>query len=590
MSAHRETRRLAAILAADVVGYSGMMEVDEAGTLARLKAARRAVVDPTIADFGGRIVKTTGDGLLCEFPSAVDAVGCAVAVQEAMAEREPDGDAGLRFRVGVNVGDIIVDGDDIMGDGVNVAARLEALAEPGGLCVSEAVNDHVRGKLEIALHDAGKTHLKNISRDVGIWRWSPEGSSTDQAPASQNPAAPDRPSLAVLPFTNMSGDPEQEYFADGMTEDVITLLSTVPDLFVIARNSTFAYKGRSPDVRRVATELGVRYVLEGSVRKAGNRIRVTAQFIDAETGAHIWADRFDRDLDDIFAVQDEVAQGIAGALQSRLLIAESAYMGRKPPEKLDAWGNVIRARILMYAYRRQDIDAADPFARRALAIQPDYAPAHAVLSQILAWRSYNGWADDWLEEARTAMEHAKQALVREGNNPAVLMDVAHAYAWIGLFLKAAPIAERAVELNPNAALSCAVCGYLLAVLGRGEEGIDLAQKSFLLSPKDPLEYMFHTYEGAAHLFAGDLKSGKRALEHALRQRPDLVFARIDLAAILAREGQTDAARRELARVIQSGSEAAIQKIFHPRTAGTRWRDLTDPIREIYDGPMPKQPA
>ena len=587
----REKRKLTAILAADVVGYSRLMEADEARTLKRFNAARNEIVDPAIAEYGGRIVKTTGDGMLCEFPSAVDAVQCAVDLQVAMAAREEevDKDARLRFRVGINLGDVIVEGDDIMGDGVNVAARLEALAEPGGVCLSDTVHEHIRGKLDLRLLDAGQTHLKNIARDIRIWRWSPADPTRDRAGITNRPSLPDKPSLAVLPFVNMSGDAEQEYFADGMTEDVITLLSTVPELFVIARNSTFAYKGQSPDVRKVAEELGVRYVLEGSVRKAGNRIRVTAQFIDALTGNHIWADRYDRDLEDIFAVQDEVAQGIAGALQSRLLIAEFDYMSRKPPEKLDAWGNVIRARIKMYAYRPQDIDESEPLARRALEIQFDYAPAHAILSQILAWRSYNGWTDDWLGAARESIEHAKLAIKMDANNPTVLMDTAFAYIWLGLFLKAAPIAERALELNANSALNCCIGGHTLAIVGRAEEGVKLTRKAFILSPKDPLEYMFHTYEGSAQYFAGDMKEARRASEHALRLRPDLIFARLILAVILSKEGQADAARQELIRIIQFGSEDAIRNIFRPRTSGTHWRDFTDPIREIYDGPLPEQP-
>ncbi|MEJ2122674.1 MAG: adenylate/guanylate cyclase domain-containing protein [Alphaproteobacteria bacterium] len=584
-------RRLAAIFAADVVGYSRLIRTDEEGTLAAFQALRSELVDPKIDAHRGRIVKTTGDGLLVEFASVVDAVRAAGELQKAIGERNANLPEAKRiiFRVGINLGDVVIDGDDIHGDGVNVAARLEALAEPGGICVSGTVHDQVRDRLDFAFEDMGEQQVKNIDRPVRVWRWSPATTADNRTDTTSVLDTHDNPSIAVLPFDNMSGDPEQEFFADGMTEDVITLLSTVPELFVIARNSTFAYKDQSPDVRKVAEELGVRYVLEGSVRKAGNRIRVTAQFIDALTGNHIWADRYDRELEDIFAVQDEVAEGIAGALQSRLLIAESDYMSRKPPETLDAWGNVVRARIKMFAYRPQDMDEAEPLARRALEIQSDYAPAHAVLGQILAWRSYNGWSDDWLGSAREAIKHAQTALEIDANNPAVLMDAAFSYIWLGLFWKAAPVAERAVELNPNSALCCSICGHALAVVGRAEEGVKLTAKAFVLSPKDPLEYMFHLYEGSAHYFAGDLKSSQRAVEHALRLKPDLMFGRLILAAILTREGEVDAARRELARVVQFGSEDAIRNIFRPRTSGTRWRDFTDPIREIYDGPLPEQP-
>jgi len=467
-------RRLAAIVSADVVGYSRLMGVDETGTLDALRSHRAELIDGKIAEHGGRIVKTMGDGLLLEFPSVVDATRCVVEIQKGMAERNDavDEDQRITFRIGVNLGDIIIEGDDILGDGVNIAARLQEISVPGGVTISRRVYEDVQDRLDAEFENVGEQTLKNISRPVQVWRWMPtqvRAPIVRAADESEMLTLPDKPSIAVLPFDNMSGDPEQEYFADGMTEEIITLLSTVPELFVIARNSTFAYKGQSPDVRRVANELGVRYVLEGSLRKSRNRIRVTAQFVDAGTGNHIWADHFDRDLEDVFAVQDEVAEGITGALQSRLLIAESEYMSRRPPEKLDAWGNMIRARLSMFAYRAQDIDKAEPFARKALTIQPDYAPAHAVLAQILAWRSYNGWTDDIVRAAIEAMAHVKLALESDANNPTVLTDVAFTYAWLGMFLKAAPMAERAVQLNPSSALSCAVCGHAIGIVGRSEE-------------------------------------------------------------------------------------------------------------------------
>ena len=447
-------------MAADVVGYSLLMGEDEAGTLNALRQLRTETLAPKVSDQRGKVVKSMGDGWLVEFASVADAVTCAIVVQEALA-----GNESIKLRIGVHLGDITHEDDDIYGDGVNIAARLQEIAEPGAIVISDIARRSIDGKLAAAFVDLGACTLKNIAEPVTAYGW---GMTSVSARAS-GLTLPDKPSIAVLPFDNMSGDPEQEYFADGMTEEIITLLSTVPELFVIARNSTFAYKGQSPDVRRVANELGVRYVLEGSLRKSRNRIRVTAQFVDAGTGNHIWADHFDRDLEDVFAVQDEVAEGITGALQSRLLIAESEYMSRRPPEKLDAWGNMIRARLSMFAYRAQDIDKAEPFARKALTIQPDYAPAHAVLAQILAWRSYNGWTDDIVRAAIEAMAHVKLALESDANNPTVLTDVAFTYAWLGMFLKAAPMAERAVQLNPSSALSCAVCGHAIGIVGRSEE-------------------------------------------------------------------------------------------------------------------------
>jgi adenylate cyclase len=573
-------RRLVAVLAADVVGYSRLMGEDEAGTLSALRQLRTETLAPKVSGHRGKVVKSMGDGWLVEFASVADAVTCALDLQEGLARSQS-----IKLRIGVHLGDITHEDDDIYGDGVNIASRLQEIAEPGAIIISDIVRRSIDGKLAAAFVDLGTHTLKNIIEPVTAYGW---GMTSISARASE-PILPGKPSIAVLPFDNMSADPEQDYFADGMTEEIITLLSTVPELFVIARNSTFAYKGQSVDVRRVAEELGVRYVLEGSIRKAGNRIRVTAQFIDAGTGNHIWADHFDRNLEDMFAVQDEVAEGITGVLQSRLLIAESEYMSRKPPEKLDAWGNMIRARLNMFAYRAQDIDKAEPFARQALAIQSDYATAHAVLAQILAWRSYNGWTDDVMESAKEAMEHVRRALESDANNPTVLTDVAFSLVWLGLFLKAAPMAERAVQLNPSSALTCAVCGHALGVMGRSEESLLLTRKSFLLSPKDPLEYIFHMYEGSAQFFAGNLDISKRAIEHALRLKPDLGFAHILLAGVLSREGQIDAAKSELARVENLVSEDAIKNLFRPRTTGTRWRDLTDPIREIYGGKLPKQP-
>jgi adenylate cyclase len=341
---HQVERKLAAILAADVAGYSRLMGQDEAGTLARLKEHRRELIDPKIADHKGRIVKTTGDGMLIEFPSVVEAVACAVAVQRGMAERNVSisEDQRIVFRVGINLGDIIVEDADIHGDGVNIAARLEAMAEPGGICVNRVVRDQVRDRLDIAFEDMGEQQVKNIARPVRAYRIM-----LDQTPRPSDPAAvalpmrtlalPDKPSVAVLPFTNMSSVPEQEYFADGIAEDVITALSRYPSLFVIARNSTFTYKGRAVEIRQIGRELGVRYVLEGSLRKAGNRIRVTAQLIEAETGNHVWAERYDRDLADIFAVQDEISQAVTIAIAPAIEDAERQRAMRKPPGSLDAW-------------------------------------------------------------------------------------------------------------------------------------------------------------------------------------------------------------------------------------------------------------
>ena len=384
----RVERRLAAILAVDVAGYSRLMGDDEEGTLARLKEVRRELADPKIKEHRGRIVKTTGDGLLLEFASVVDAVRCAVEVQREMADRNTDvpSDRRIEFRMGINVGDIIKDGRDIFGDGVNVAARLEALAEPGGICVSRVVRDQVRDKLTFSFEDMGQQRVKNIARPVRIHRVvvgkAADGSQIAAVALmpSSPLALPDKPSVAVLPFTNMSGDPEQEFVADGIAEDVITALSRYPSLFVIARNSCFTYKGHSVDVKQVGRELGVRYVLEGSMRKAGNRIRVTAQLIEAGTGNHVWAERYDRDLADIFAVQDEITHALTIALTPAIADAELRRAIRKPPESLDAWAAYQRGLWHLSKADPEEDTIAQNFLRQAIHLDPHFAPGYSALA------------------------------------------------------------------------------------------------------------------------------------------------------------------------------------------------------------------
>lgn len=372
----RAERRLTAILAADVAGYSRLMGSDEEGTLARLKAHRLALVDPKIGEYRGRIVKTTGDGLLAEFASVIDATRCAVEVQRGMGERNAEvaQDKRIEFRIGINVGDIIIDGNDIFGDGVNVAARLEGLAEPGGICVSGRVQEDVNGKLDIAFEDAGEQALKNIARPVRVYRVR-----TEKAAVKASSALPDKPSIAVLPFQNMSGDPEQEYFADGLAEDIITSLSKVPKLFVIARNSTFTYKGKAVDVRQVARELGVRYVLEGSVRRSGERLRITGQLIDAATGNHVWAERYDRPLRDVFDVQDEITKEIVLALSVELTDGERALLFSRSTRSLEAWLEAIRGFDHWVEGSPKGIREARLHFERAIAIDPDYTLALAFI-------------------------------------------------------------------------------------------------------------------------------------------------------------------------------------------------------------------
>jgi adenylate cyclase len=381
-----QTRRLAAILAADVAGYSRLMEADEEGTLNRLRAIRTDVVDPSIAQYRGRIVKTTGDGLLGEFASVVDALKCATEIQNAMVEGNAEiaVEKRIEFRIGIHQGDIVVKDGDIFGDGVNVAARLEGLAEPGGICVSARVQEDAAGKLDLTFEDLGEQSLKNITRPVRVYRVrpitterTPTVSSVEIAPTL---ALPDKPSIAVLPFANLSGDPEQEYFADGMVEEIITALSRIRWLFVIARNSSFTYKGQAVDVKQIGRELGVRYVLEGSVRKAGDRVRITAQLIDALGGTHLWADRFEGSLQDVFELQDNVASNVAGVMEPTLRQAEIEHARRKRPDSLDAYDLHLRALPFAFTAMPETAEKALPMLERAVAIEPEYGAAHAFIA------------------------------------------------------------------------------------------------------------------------------------------------------------------------------------------------------------------
>ena len=400
MSGERVDRRLAAVLAADVAGYSRLMGADEEGTLARLKAIRKALADPAIASHRGRIVKTTGDGMLVEFASAVDAVRCAVEVQRSMAEQNAavPQDQRIEFRVGIHVGDIIFDDNDIFGDGVNIAARLEGIAEAGGLCISDDAYRQIRGKVEIAFDDLGPQTLKNIAEPMRAWRVQLDGQSAGTArpgsPAGQSSplALPDKPSIAVLPFTNMSGDPEQDYFADGMVEDIITALSHFKALFVIARNSSFTYKGRAVDVKQVGRELGVRYVLEGSVRKSANRVRITGQLVDTATGAHLWADRFDGGLSDVFDLQDQVTESVVGAIAPALEKAEIERAKRNPTESLDAYSLYLRGLAKLYQFAsRQTNDEALRLFNSAIELDADFASAYGRAAFCYTFAKTNGW-------------------------------------------------------------------------------------------------------------------------------------------------------------------------------------------------------
>jgi adenylate cyclase len=515
----RVERRLAAILAADVAGYSRLMGEDEEGTLAALKAIRRELAEPKIAENRGRIVKTTGDGLLVEFPSVVDAVRCAVEVQREMALRNTAIPQARRieYRIGINLGDVIIDEHDIYGDGVNVAARLEALADPGGICVSRVVRDQVRDKLDFAFEDMGDQQVKNIARAIRVYRIPIADKLAAKAPLP----LPDKPSLAVLPFQNLSGDPEQEYFVDGVVEEIITAISRLPWLFVIARNSSFAYKGKSPDLRQVGRELGVRYVLEGSLRKAGNRVRITGQLIDTTTGAHIWADRFDGALDDIFELQDQVASSVVGAIEPKLRQSEIERATRKPTESLDAWDLYLRALALRYQYTEESMREAIALLERALAIDPSYAPAAALIGSCRLNQRSHGLGKISDLEIGEAVRLARRAIEAGKDDPDTLWMAAHTLLFFtGDRATAANVVDRALNLNPNSAHAWMVHG--LASLqdwpGRAIEAFEHALK---LSPLDPLGgRAFTAGLAAAHLNAGRYEQAVEWADRSLAAQPD----------------------------------------------------------------------
>ena len=506
MSEDRVERRLAAILAADVAGYSRLMGADEEGTLAALKALRRELIDPKVKEHRGRIVKTTGDGALVEFASVIDAVRCAVEVQREMTERNAGVDAGRRieFRIGINVGDIIIDEGDIFGDGVNVAARLEALAEPGGICVSRVVRDQVRDKLDFGFDDKGEQQVKNIARPVRVYRiraGQPPQPSAAAAPDKIAPTLPEKPSIAVLPFQNLSGDAEQEYFADGIVEDIITGLSRNRAFFVISRSTSFTYKGPAVDVGKVARELGVRYVLEGSVRRAGNRVRITAQLIEGASGRHLWADRYDRELADVFAVQDEIARTIAGEMAPGIIAAEMQQARRKDPSQLDAWDRTMRAHWHIRRFTREDLAEARHLLVEAIELDPANATAFGDLSFAHHFEAVFGWSEDVAAGYARAGEAARRALAIDDSD-------AHAHSALAIYElfqgrhdEARRRLRRAIDLDPNSPFARGYLGVSYGFAGDYEAALPVLDEAIRLSPRDQLLVIWHLCRGWAALLS-----------------------------------------------------------------------------------------
>jgi TolB-like protein/class 3 adenylate cyclase len=551
----RVERRLVALVAADVAGYSRLMGRDEERTLGDLKGARQTLVDPTIAACRGRIVKTTGDGMLVEFASAVDAARCAIEIQRGMTERNVavPPDRRIEFRIGIHVGDIIIDSDDIFGDGVNIAARLEGMADPGGICISDDAHRQIRGKVDIDFGDMGSQSLKNIAEPMRVWQIRVGGESAAERSAVptvpvQPLPLPDRPSIAVLPFDNMSGDREQDYFADGMVEEIITALSRFKSLFVIARNSSFAYKGKSVDIKRVGQELGVRYVLEGSVRKAGNRVRITGQLIEAATGNHIWADRFDGDLEDVFGLQDKVTSNVVGLIAPRLEQAEFERVRQKPTDKLDSYDLYLRGMALIH--QRASLADAYKLFKHAIELDPQFAAAHAMLAW--TWMARQATTGSPLDgpERFEAVKHARLAS-RLGEEDAFVQSTAgHALTYLGHdYDLGSSMVEEAITLNPNLGFAWYSRGWVSLMCGETERAIESFDYMIRLSPLDPLRVSAWIGMAHAYFWLERYEDGCKVARRSLRFNSNAhSLSAFIINAI--RAGDAGEARKAIARLLR----------------------------------------
>ena len=578
MSDGASNRKLAAILASDVVGYSSLMAKDEAGTMAALRQHRAEQFDPFVAQHGGRIVKLMGDGALVEFGSVLDAVNCAVAVQQAVQAASRDAGSPIVLRIGINLGDVIIEGDDIYGNGVNIAARLEPLAKPGGICVSGIVKDSVEGRANVAFADGGPVQVKNIDRPIRVWTWSPDSDKPVATPTSEPQKASENGSIAVLPFENMSGDPEQEYFSDGISEDIITDLSKVSGLLVIARNSTFVYKGSNVDLRKVGRDLGVRTVLEGSVRKAGNRVRVTAQLIDAETGGHIWADRYDRDLTDIFEVQDEVTFSIVDALKVHLKPEEKERITTTGTTNMEAHECYLKGRSMLSSpsISKEIYYAAHELADRALSLDPNYGRVYLNKAFAEIFNQQNFWTEDMEGSLGRIKVYLDKAIAFDPDDPIGWGGMAIYWQHAGKYDEANKAAAHAVEVSPGNASALSALGTSSVIDGRPSDAIPYLEQSLRLDPSFGHQYLH--FLGAAHFFLGNYDTAAELLRERLVLQPTTDNGRVMLASTLGWQGEREAARevwRELCDMHPDFS-------FERRLASLPYRDPSYPQR-IRDG-------
>ena len=583
MVEERVQRRLAAVLAADVVGYSRLMGRDEAGTRAALKSHLSALIEPTIAERNGRVVKLMGDGLLAEFASVVEAVQAASDIQRGMAERNggQPSDRRIDFRVGINLGDVIVEGDDIHGNGVNVAARMEGLAEPGGICVSSTVFEHVGTAVDVEFDDLGLQEVKNIAKPVRSYRvrWRTTGAPTEETESPLD--LPDKPSVAVLPFQNMSADPEQEYFSDGITEEIITALSRVRRFFVIARNSTFAYKGKSPDIRDVARELGVRYVVEGSVRKASNRVRLTAQLLDGPSGNHLWAERYDRDLADIFDLQDELTQTIVGAIEPELNKAEQERARLKRPEKLDTWDKYQRGMSDLHKLTRESLANAEATLSGVTELAPWFAGAFAGLANVHYYKLVLGFSDDHQTTRRAALEVGRRAIELDREDADTHCAVGRAYLTNRMFDDATAEFREAIAINPSHALAHYSLGATYVFRGQPESSLPHLDDAIRLSPRDANMGSFLVRKAQAMLY---LHRHEEAVEWARRalRLPNFQWSRnVMLVSALGHLGRIDEARACLDQLLERIPDFSAQYALDssPWLDDKHFRHMIDGLRK-----------
>jgi adenylate cyclase len=577
LASERVARRLTAVLAADVAGYSRLVGNDEEGTLAQWKAHWHALIEPKIKECHGRIVRVIGDGVLVEFASVVDAVRCAVEVQRGMAARNFDvpQDKRIEFRIGINFGELIIDGGDFWGDGVNIAARLEALAEPGGICVSGRVQEDAAGKLDIAFEDAGEQQLKNITRPVRIYRVRLNGA----AKAAPELALPSKPSIAVLPFDNMSADQEQEYFCDGMVEEIITGLSRIRWLFVIARNSSFVYKGRAQNVKQIGRELGVRYALEGSVRKAANRMRITAQLIEAESSAHLWAESYDRPIDDVFAVQDEITMCVVGAIEPSLRKAEIDRVQRQRPSNLNAYDLVLRSLPFIYALMPKNAENSIPLLRDALKLEPHYGLAHALLSWCFHVRFNRGGARE--ADRAIAIRHAHEAVMHGSDDATALAIAAFVIALDEHDASTAlKFFDRALTLSNSNIFALTGSAVMLAWMGNAEKAIERAKQALRVSPFDPLNFRAHSSMSIAHFYSGRYAEAADEARTAIGSNPAFSIPRAVLAASLLRLGRIEEAKLAARSVLDCEPSFKSRKLSHLALQPAVLIALSDAWREL----------